>query len=632
MPIVLKRHGSRHYYRQFLRDLSVESRDDSSPVDLPLLDADVQQHGAFVLSAGFFLVLLVGYLFRRQLRSVPSRLAHAISVHGTPLNLIHIHLHTWNYSPLNDHDTTADIESPITQDNDEDEDEPAPPYYSAPQEQRTTNLKERKALHITVPPRPTFTRSATTAQFAQISSSHGVASSSSSSSPATRGISSPSTPSLFSDAGSSSAASSPVPSLSTPVSTQQLNPIDANATTSSKASALNLASPRASRWDAYPRSYDGYMTGPQNDNPRDVRASIIPNRSDILTTDSPCATPPPQYTITIHSSPRSRKNSEGEGPPVPDIILSPVPWLPREYAPPPSPPCYLSVPSRKSKSRSRSSSTRSSGASEKEKPLPPSPQQQQQQRQQQQVQKQQTSKFISDVEIKQRHASLNDTSAKPRLTLKPALPLGFNAPRRSTTLPIQQYRSILPPAPQPVLPVDLEAVYPTSPTKTTSDSEKDSGEDTPWLWRSRSPAPSKDRRLKVAGDSKSGTEKTQYNKEKECSSDSDDNIPLAQGLVLAIRRKKERMQQQISNKPITTTTTSPVSQVFKKQFFGRLSALAAKARSAIEHEFDSSDDDDDEHRHIREEPIVREKAVLAQHNFIQRELRAVDTFIIGDEE
>lgn len=576
-----------------------------------------------VLSAGFFLVLFVGYLFRRQLRSVPSRLAHAISVHGTPLNLIHIHLHTLHYSPLNDHDTTADIESPIHH-ADDDEDEPAPPYYSAPQEQRS---KERKALHITVPPRPTFTRSTNAAQFAQISSSHGVASSSSS---ITSGNSSPSTPSLFSDAGSSSAASSPVPSLSTPVSTQQSTLIDANATltTSSKASVLNLASPRASRWDAYPRSYDGYMTGPQNDNPRDIRASVISNRSDILTTDSPCATPPPQYTITIHSSTRSRNNSEDKGPLVPDIILSPVPWLPREYAPPPSPPYYLSVPSRKSKSRGRSSSTKS-GASEKEKPLPPSPQQQQQK---QQVQKQQTSKFISDVEIKQRHASLNDTSAKPKTTLKPALPLGFNAPKRSATLPMQ--RSIFPPAPQPVLPIDLEAVYPTSPTKTNSDSEKSSEEDnTPWLWRSRSPAPSKDRRLKVAGDSKSGIEKTQYTKEKECSSDSDDNVPLAQGLVLAIRRKKERMQMS-SNRP--TITTSPVSQVFKKQFFGRLSALAAKARSAIEHEFDSSDDDDDEDRHVgsgaREEPIVREKAVLAHHNFIQRELRAVDTFIIGDEE
>lgn len=613
MPIVPKRHGSHHYYRQFLRDLSAEQPRDSSPVDhLPLLDTDVQSHGAFVLSAAFLLVLLVGYTFRRQLRSVPSRLAHAISVHGTssnPLNLIHIHLHTTQYSPLNDHDTTADIESPL-------EDEPAPPYYSAPHEQRT-HAKERKALHITVPPRPTFTRPQP-----QSSSSHGVALPLSSSSATTCGNSSPSTPSLFSDAGSSSAASSPVPSLSTPVSTQQSSPIDANAT-STKTSVLNLASPRASRWDAYPRSYDGYMTGPQNDNPRDIRASVISNRSDILTTDSPCATPPPQYTITIHSSPRSRKNSEGEGPPVPDIILSPVPWLPREYVPPPSPPCYLSVPSRKSKSRGQSKSTRSD-ASEKEKPLPPSPQQQRQQ----QVQKQ-TSKFISDVEIKQRHASLNDTSAKPRITLKPTLPLGFNAPRRSATLPVHQ-RSILPPAPQPVLPIDLEAVYPTSPTKSNSESEKDSEEDTPWLWRSRSPAPSKDRRLPVAGDSKSGTEKTQYIKEKECSSDSDDNVPLAQGLVLAIRRKKERMQQQSSK---LASPVSPVSQVFKKQFLGRLSALAAKARSAIEHEFDSSEDEDDgATTAAREEPAVREKAVLAHNNFIQRELRAVDTFIIGDEE
>jgi hypothetical protein len=112
---------------------------------------------------------------------------------------------------------------------------------------------------------------------------------------------------------------------------------------------------------------------------------------------------------------------------------------------------------------------------------------------------------------------------------------------------------------------------------------------------------------------KSGKGKRQYD-EKDSSSDSDD-IPLAQTLVLAMRRKKDRL----NSKPIF-----PASQVFKKQFLGRLSALATRARSAIEHEFDSSDEEED-----TRDDLIRAKAT---RSLVERELRAVGTFIIGDEE
>jgi hypothetical protein len=67
---------------------------------------------------------------------------------------------------------------------------------------------------------------------------------------------------------------------------------------------------------------------------------------------------------------------------------------------------------------------------------------------------------------------------------------------------------------------------------------------------------------------------------------------------LALRRKGDQVLSGVSGANLNVGESAK-PQVLKKKLFGRLSALAARARQAIEHELDSSDDEGEKGRSHR---------------------------------
>lgn len=131
-----------------------------------------------------------------------------------------------------------------------------------------------------------------------------------------------------------------------------------------------------------------------------------------------------------------------------------------------------------------------------------------------------------------------------------------------------------------------------------------------------------------------GSEKTGMPEKPMIVSDEDeDELPLAKGLAWAIKRKSEMFTASPTAKVSQTASAervpqlkSPVDKVFRarKQLFSRLSVLAAKAKETIEQQFDSSDEEDEE-----------EAAFDGKENSFylkEKEVRAVDTFVISDED
>ena len=326
----------------------------------------------------------------------------------------------------------------------------------------------------------------------------------------------------------------------------------------------------------------------------------------------------PEYSITIHSSPRSFQYMyDANGRPVavhvPNIVLSPVPWLPRAeaganersrkckyYIGEGSPPGYLEVPSRK-KSRSRK-------RLEKEKPLPVMPpvdvdvssRDENAHRREVKPHRQSTSPVVSSYSMT-RNTTEGATSTMTRCS---SLPI----PRKPIVVdeaPLKRTRSApsMPP-PKPILPFDLEAVYPVD--------------------ESRQPEPSPVNLPSpvnfVYGDKKSPV----ANGEEE-----DEDVPLARSLLLAMRKKTEELKR------VEEVKTKQVSNVIKKQIFGRLSALASRARKVIEQELDSEDEEEKEEDSRWEVAALQEKETRERtmhSRFATREREVTEAFVIGDED
>ena len=564
-----------------------------------------------VLGTGLFVVLILGYLSRRQIRSTVSRLAHALS-HGHTAQFIQTHLHTVHYTRLHDLDTitspiesergSIDLESAAAHANQD----PAPPY--SPQSAQVSNMRERKSkrsLHITVPVVQTAPSQASGSCIEQdITSSTALAE-------------------------AEAEATTPLSSCSAPNSGTAQQTVS-RARSLSNASVA-LASPIASRLDAYFRPYRYVPIESHQESGNNTCLFNVSNRSDsLMSTESPCATPPPQYTITIHSSYRlTRCDSTGRPAPVPDIILSPVPWLPRERVPK-SPPHYLSIPSRKSRSRRQDVKVKADLG----KALPVIQDQKNAEKRQRKP---------KSTEVKVRHVfsspvalSVPDlahktvpTAPTPKVS-KPKQPLP-----RSATYPIQK-RALPPlPPPRPVIPMDLEPVYPVEHTPVPTESPSSSEPSDSWLWPTwPNTAPVGDRRLARTENevrrSSYGVEKVAYVEKGDWKrevvdngSDSDD-VPLAQELLLAMKRKTMAIEMNVGR--VRQSPALDVPRALRKGLFSGLSALAAKARMVIERELDS--DEENEEENIEEE----ERRLVRHRNFVARDLDATGAFVIGEED
>ncbi|CAG7851644.1 SubName: Full=Uncharacterized protein {ECO:0000313/EMBL:CCA70161.1} [Serendipita indica DSM 11827] len=605
MPLVHARnHGTK---RRQGSPQALDKRHVSFPRDSPSDDALASRtmlpgvtpaavgHDQLALGAGVVIVLLLAYISRRQLRNLTSRIARGTAT------LYHITTSTreTNYSrlPLHEHEEER-IESPtssISSVQISRLDDPAPPYspntpFNPPT--RTVSLNEDTSL----------SRSYVRLQ-----------------------AQTPSAPSVL------AARLNSTPSMPSNVGAPESHPSGWVSHRGSRPPPINTA-PSCSQTVAQPAQHSsGYL----------------------LQTESPCATPPPQYSstnntpvssssgsgtpsinpsefnqgvipeysITIHSSPRSFQYMyDVSGRPiavhVPDIVLSPVPWLPRAdtgssdrnrkckyYIGDGAPPGYLEVPSRK-----RSSSRRRQ--EKKEKPLPVIP--------------------PAEIKLRSEDENIHRRNAKPRpqftssssqegsstrnMTEQGTTPMTrcSSLPTRRKPVmvdeappPLQRTRSApsMPP-PMPVLPLDLEAVYPSGGS------------------RQAEPEPSP---VEFAyGDKKHPV----------ASSEEDEDMPLAQSLLLAMRKKTEELKR------VEEVKTKQVSNVIKMQIFGRLSALASRARKAIEHELESDDDDDGEQEEKEEEnrwevAALREKEAherTMHSRFVTREREVSEAFVIGDED
>ncbi|PVG04764.1 hypothetical protein CPB86DRAFT_778055 [Serendipita vermifera] len=763
MPFVPRSHGShlKQHRRQSQPIANAGARVAAAPPDVlqrdvsqqldtpPSLSAfDQAEHlqlgdHHFVFAMGMFVAVLIAYLSRRHIRSSFSRIVHAISVHGpgTASHLVHIHFHTTtthSYSPLHDADdtpsspierSTIDIEASASRHHQHHnlpqardrhllrEEEPAPPYSHVPSS--TTHVRtvpavdkrNTKALHIKVPPPPS---SRHVRENDEASTSYPPRSSSlTPSSSASSLCSGYRSPSVVSDSGSSCGQLSPVVVTPSELGSRQTN-----------TSMLNLASPRVTRWDAFPPPppiTSGTTTGTNNRTGNGFYRPALP--SDILGTHSPSATPPPQYTITIHSSGYGNNGyhqQEGGVGIVPDIVLSPVPWLPRESVPK-SPPHYLTVPPRKSRSRP-------SSREKKDKALPAAPTHDEKswaaKMHEKDVGGSEEKVKKSGMVEKKRHYFTSQVSlmALPTLTHSSIAdnlfeidsPVSMSSPtvrgggavspttyprvatspspssssgsgakdtvQRASTLPVsasvpRPRVAARPPPPRPILPDDLEAVYPDTPSETEDDSSSTSSSsssssssstsDKPYGWRNSgvsekngdgygtTTVPGVITRFSAGSVPPYASTQTAYSekrawtmntimdekKRQDTDEDEDDDVPLAQGLLKAVRKKKEQIRRFSLNTSVNTSNNdkakSPViaSKVFKEKLFGRLSALAARAKEALENELDSDDEEKSGgDREWRRRAAAAEEYERRREALLQREREAASAFVIGEED
>lgn len=639
MPHLPKRHGFAHFdhVRRTVIDTIHGSQDapaltnDERDIASSMHSAELELNHAYVLGTGLFIVLVLGYLSRRGFRSSFARLVHALR---TPSHYIQINLHHVHYSRLDTSDTitspieseggrSIDLESAVHAS----EEEPAPPYSPPPAQ--ALDVRERRAkkpLHITVPPVQSTTSQA---------SESGVGNA----------------PRLASEGTQSSATMTGPPSGSMPSPSSN---VQAEKGLMSRARSLSntgvlLASPIASRFDAYFRPYRTIPIQPHQEDGAKTRLSNVSNRSSetLMSTESPCTSPPPQYTITIHSSHQlTLCDAAGRPAPVPDIVLSPVPWLPREHVPQ-SPPHYLTIPSRKSRSREQRAMREAKKAASKSLPAVPAIQERKRAEKPAKKAKAAVRHVFSspvDVPVPTRSMSVppsskvsTDSKQEPQQQQQPLV--------RSATYPLQTPKRAMPPLPppRPVLPLDLEAVYPTDEEITppaTTESRMSSGEQTEvWRWPTWPAAAPMDRRLnrtenqvrregyaieKVAFGEKGGLlGPTDHDSGSACSDP--DDIPLAQELLLAMKRRKMAIERKVGQ---VRDPAFDVPRALRKGLFGGLTALAAKARQVIERELDS---DEEEEKEV-EDLSTMEKMHVRHRNFVAREVEAVNAFVIGDED
>ncbi|KAG8815920.1 hypothetical protein FRC17_000537, partial [Serendipita sp. 399] len=487
--------------------------------------------------------------------------------------------------------------------------------------------------------------------------------------------------------------------------------------------------------------------------PISIRSTDLPNY--LLQIDSPCATPPPQYSsrssspklssasssrsgsdgggvdassfnggpvpqysITIYSNPRSLVHTcdvRGQSVEihVPDIVLSPVPWLPSSDAYPMSsadrarqssvhcapmarggqrtvpgcvssglgsPPGYLEVPSRKSRSRRHAEKEKAkerglvmmrpapavprvaAAAAARERD-PPS----------ENEYRRDHASWSKELEKKQRRMFTTPAASAPLTfpigeSVKPP-PVPPKSPARTTTTIITGSASMQrchslplaastsrdakmresglllrsrsspsispPPPPQPVLPLDLEPVYPPEHPSALGESE---GRGV------TSPVSYADEKGHV--DEKKGMVAMDRESEEE-------DMPLSKSLLLAMRKKTEELKglkaggggmrpaagSNMSNSgEEKRLSSSLVTNMVKMQIFGRLGALSVRAKLAIERELDSDGDEEEDEEEGDGEGATRweiadqkEKRVMANVShaqFLSRE----NAFVIGDEE
>ncbi|KAG8852079.1 hypothetical protein FRC20_001600 [Serendipita sp. 405] len=463
----------------------------------------------------------------------------------------------------------------------------------------------------------------------------------------------------------------------------------------------------------------------------------------VLHTDSPCATPPPQYSsrstspnpstssrssigvdassfnsgpvpqysITIYSSPRSFVHAyDVQGQPVgihvPDIVLSPVPWLPSSNAYPTSsadrtrrsnlppsasmaggggrrpvspalgsPPGYLEVPSRKSRSRRHAEREK-----EKAKGLmitrsaPPVPA----------VSRQRDLPSENDYrrdhaswsqELKKRRAFATTTTTNESANPPPVPP---KSPARATSgssssmqrchsLPLTRPSneseglsargSLLTrsrstpsmPPPRPVLPMDLEAVYPSEHQQHHYLSQASGGGKGAGVVSSAISYGDEKKQRGREVDERSGRE-----------SEEEEDAPLSKTLLLAMRKKTDELKSlkgdilpsiglgsdnnsnsSGGNGEERRLSSSLVTNMVKMQIFGRLGALAARAKMAIEKELDSDEEEEQDEEEqegdggnagSRWEVAERRETEMMAHvkhaQFLSRE----NAFVIGEEE
>jgi len=533
-----------------------------------------------------------------------------------------------HYSPLYDRDTTT---SPIDPEGGNNyleaavhiNEEPAPPY--TPQSSDTGEGRSKKLIHITEPTKKL------TAKLCIGPGEEGAT------------LTPPVSEAIFSTIVSPSSNA-----VSNTAQNQPENESSSRACSPPNASVLRVANPVASPFDAcfrphrpvpfLPSQADGKIPVATS---RDstCRPSASNQLESFLSTGSPCATPPPQYTITIHSSHQlTRCDSAGRLASVPDIILSPVPWLPKEHVPQ-SPPHYLAIPPRRLRSREQHTGIDFTKAwkVDSSKPLPEAPPPSQDEKEAEKGPKPERGLGIR----------VGDAVPSPRPLRGLALAVESEAPTvpvskvrkakqvpRSATYPLP--KRVLPPLPppRPVLPIDLEAVYPTkleedeTPAKT--DRIRSGGEwSDVWSWPNWPASAFPHRRLDRT---ESGCARESYGTEKgvdrvergditravQTAIDSED-VPLAQELLMAIKRRKVAFEREFERR-----RESPVfgmSQVVRKGFIGGLSAFAAKARVAIERELDSDEEDS-----------MGEEEEAIEDIIDRREMEGGGAFVIGEED
>lgn len=184
-----------------------------------------------------------------------------------------------------------------------------------------------------------------------------------------------------------------------------------------------------------------------------------------------------------------------------------------------------------------------------------------------------------------------------------------------------------------MLPLDLEAVYPTEEeTTATTETIMFGGERSqPWRWptwpntapvdRRFSRTENQVRRASYGVEKAVYGEKTDWKSTGDSTSDSDD-VPLAQELLMAMKKRKMAIEMKVGH--ARDSPAFEVPRALRKGLFSGLSTLAAKARMVIERELDSDEE-------IEEEPIRVEREVR-HRNFVARELDAASTFVIGEED